>query len=119
MFDRNNCLSVDTLPKLRSVSRLVIMAGAVVLLGGCETLQTLPVAGSPQYTGAIVSRGYDCGLRVDRGRIIALESGYRRTDAVLAGQYYAVAAYRAPKVCDAGERAFVSAELKRLASERR
>jgi hypothetical protein len=99
--------------------KLAALPCAALLLAGCETMQVMPVAGSPQYTGAIVSRGYDCGLRVDRGRIIALESGYRRTDAVRAGEFYAVAAYRAPKTCDANERAFVSAELKRLASERR
>ncbi len=90
------------------------------MLAACQPMLTpMPLAGTPEYTGAMVSRGYDCGLRVDRGRIIALESGYRRTDAVRAGQVYAVAAYRAPKACDANERAYVSTELKRLASERR
>jgi hypothetical protein len=93
-----------------------VIAG--LLVAGCTTA-AMPVPGTPEYTAAILSRGYDCGLPVQRGRIIAQERRERRPEVVRAGQSYAVAAYRAPKGCGPSERQFVANELNRLSAERR
>ena len=45
---------------------------ATLLLPGLAACTAAgPVPGSVEYTAATVSRGYDCGLRVDRGGIVA------------------------------------------------
>lgn len=82
-------------------------------LSGCIALGPLP--GTPEYSASRVSRGYDCGLRVDRARIVARLDRAERARFLAAGSGFAVKAYKAPKSCDARERADIQRELGHLA----
>lgn len=92
---------------------LVVLAA--VSLAGCVAAGPMP--GTPEFTAAQVSRAYDCGLRVDRGRIIARLPSEQRGRFVAANASYAVKSYNAPRRCEAHERERLQAEL-RLGSKR-
>jgi len=74
-----------------------------------------PAPGTVEYAAATVSRAYDCGLRVDRGRIMARIDRQERQRFVEANQRYAVKSYRAPHACDMTERERVRGEIVALA----
>jgi hypothetical protein len=85
------------------------------LAAGCTGMGAAPPsAGTPEYAAFLTSRAYDCGLRVERGRIIARHRGEDRTRYISAGQGYAVRAYRKPEACGLFEREQVAAELRAL-----
>lgn len=74
-----------------------------------------PVPGTVEYAAATVSRAYDCGLQVDRSRIIArLDSGDRQRF-IAANAGYAVKSYKAPHRCEASERERIKGEIGVLA----
>jgi hypothetical protein len=89
------------------------LAGMGVALAGCQSTMVRPAPGTPEYAAYITSRGYDCGLNVERGRMLAAQR--QRATYVRAGQAYAVRAYNKPEACGPYERAEVMAELERLA----
>ena len=91
----------------------VVLAAAG--LAGCVAAG--PVPGTPEFTAAQVSRAYDCGRRVDRGRIMARLPAEQRGRFVSANASYAVKSYNAPRRCEAPERERLQAEL-RLGSKR-
>jgi hypothetical protein len=93
---------------------LIVLAAAG--MAGCVTAGPMP--GTPEFTAAQVSRAYDCGLRVDRGGIIARLPAEQRGRFVAANASYAVKSYNAPRRCDAPERERLQAEL-RLGGARR
>lgn len=93
---------------------LVVLAAAG--LAGCVAAGPMP--GTPEFTAAQVSRAYDCGLRVDRGGIIARLPAEQRGRFVAANASYAVKSYNAPRHCEASERERLQAEL-RLGGARR
>lgn len=93
-----------------------LVALAAASLAGCVAAG--PVPGTPEFTAAQVSRAYDCGLRIDRGRIIARLPAEQRRRFVAANASYAVKSYNAPRRCDAPERERLQAEL-RLGGARR
>ncbi len=78
-------------------------------LAGC--VATGPTPGTPEFAAARVSRAYDCGVRVDRGRIIARLAPGERRRFVVANASYAVQSYKAPRRCEAAERASLQREL--------
>jgi hypothetical protein len=82
-------------------------------LGACTALG--PVPGTPEYAASRVSRGFDCGVRVDRARIAARLEREDRARFNVAGSGFAVKAYKAPRACDASERADLQRELGHLA----
>jgi len=92
-----------------------LVALAAASLAGCTVMGPMP--GTPEFTAAQVSRAYDCGLRVDRGRIIARLPAEQRGRFVAANASYAVKSYNAPRRCEASERERLQAEL-RLGSKR-
>ena len=92
---------------------LVVLAAAS--LAGCVAAG--PVPGTPEFTAAQVSRAYDCGLRVDRSRIIARLPAEQRGRFVTANASYAVKSYNAPHRCEAPERERLQQEL-RLGAKR-
>ncbi|QEL26304.1 hypothetical protein FQV39_29640 [Bosea sp. F3-2] len=90
------------------------LAGALLLgLGACTTVG--PVPGTVEYAAATVSRAYDCGLRVDRSRIIARLDRQERQRFIEANAGYAVKSYKAPRRCEASERERVQGEIGALA----
>ena len=67
-----------------------LVAGPVLLaLAGCTSVAG-PLPGTVEYAAATVSRAYDCGLRVDRGGIIARLDRHDRQRFVEANARYAV-----------------------------
>lgn len=92
------------------------LASGLIFLGlaGCTTVAG-PLPGTVEYAAATVSRAYDCGLRVDRGGIIARFDGRERQRFVDANARYAVKSYRAPHRCDTAERERVRGEVGALA----
>lgn len=87
---------------------------ALLALPACVSVP-MPPPGTPEFAAAQASRGYDCGLKVDPGRIMAqLERG-ERARFLAASRSFAVKSYRAPRPCGLGERADVQQELTRLA----
>lgn len=94
---------------MRVLAALVITTA----LAGCNTVQALP--GTPEYAAAQVSRGYDCGLRPDRQRIIGRLRPDERRRFQQANALYAVRSYNAPQACGFHERSRVGGELNRLA----
>ena len=87
---------------------LVMLAAAS--LAGC--IAAGPVPGTPEFTAAQVSRAYDCGLRVDRGGIIARLPAEQRGRFVAANASYAVKSYNAPRRCETHERERLQQELR-------
>ena len=98
-----------------SIRSALFIAAATLPLAACQSMVMRPEVGIPEYAAYLTSRGYDCGLRVERGRLVALHRGQERTAYVSAGQRYSVQAYNRPQACGAHERAEVAAELRRLA----
>lgn len=82
-------------------------------LSACTTAGPLP--GTPEFAAAQVSRAYDCGLRVDHGRIASRLPPDERRRFTLANAAFAVKSYKAPRACDAAERASVQRDLSALA----
>ncbi|MCV9935450.1 hypothetical protein OIU35_03665 [Boseaceae bacterium BT-24-1] len=87
---------------------LVVLAAAS--LAGCVAAGPMP--GTPEFTAAQVSRAYDCGLRVDRSRIIGRLPADQRGRFVAANASYAVKSYNAPRRCEASERERLQQELR-------
>jgi hypothetical protein len=86
---------------------------ALLALPACVAAP-MPPPGTPEFAAAQASRGYDCGLSVERGRILArLERG-ERARFLAASSSFAVKSYRLPRPCGPGERAAVQHELTRL-----
>ncbi len=96
------------------VARRWLAVLAPLALAACQH-QTSHLPGTPEHSAAIVSRGYDCGLRVERGRVVAAYRGAERQRFVSANQQMAVRSYNAPRHCTEGERASVAGELRSLA----
>ncbi|RDJ21516.1 hypothetical protein DWF00_22975 [Bosea caraganae] len=99
-----------------SFAKLCAVSPVVLGLAGCVTAG--PIPGTPEYAAAQVSRGYDCGVRVDRSRVIARLAPQERRRFVEANAGYAVKSYNAPRRCDALERLSVQRELRELAVRR-
>lgn len=90
-----------------------VLAGALIVgLGGCTTLAA--PSGTPEFAAAKVSRGYDCGLRVDRAGIMSRLPPAERARFLVASRGLAVKSYKAPLNCDAGERQAVQRALAAL-----
>jgi hypothetical protein len=88
---------------------------AVLPLAGLAACGTpAPMPGTPEFAAAEVSRGYDCGLTVDRAAVLARLPRDERPRFLSASGSYAVQAYKAPRRCDAAERIRVQGELATL-----
>lgn len=87
-----------------------LAALAALGLAGC--VATGPAPGTPEFAAAQVSRAYDCGLRVDRVRVIARLGREERQRFVAANASYAVKSYKAPRRCEAPERASLQQSLR-------
>jgi hypothetical protein len=101
--------------------RLGRAAGLLLLLAALSACQSVGVAhapGTPEYAAALVSRGYDCGLRPNRAGIARPFSGEDRRRFVRAGQELSVKAYNAPRGCGVVERAAISHELRTIGARR-
>lgn len=90
--------------------KLCLATLAAVGVAGC--LAAGPERGTPEFTASQVSRAYDCGLRVDRSRIIARLPAEQRRRFVAANATYAVKSYKAPRNCEASERERLQQELR-------
>ena len=86
-----------------------------LLLGLCACTTTGPMPGTPEFAAARVSRAYDCGVRVDRARIAARLARAERALFMTANAAFAVKSYKAPRACDAAERAAVQSDVAALA----
>jgi hypothetical protein len=84
-----------------------------LLLTGCQQHNAY-TPGTPEYAAAIVSRGYDCGLRVERGRVVAVYQGDERRRLIATNQALAVRSYNLPRACSEAERASVAGELRSI-----
>jgi hypothetical protein len=82
-------------------------------LSACTTAGPLP--GTPEFAAAQVSRAYDCGLRVDRSRVVRRMPQEERQRFAMANAAYAVKSYKAPRACDPAERASVHRDVTALA----
>ncbi|RYE35060.1 MAG: hypothetical protein EOP23_02575 [Hyphomicrobiales bacterium] len=87
---------------------------AAAALAGCTTVAS-PRPGTVEYAAATVSRAFDCGLPVDRSRIIARFDRQDRPRFIAANAGYAVKSYKAPHRCEASERERVKGEIGALA----
>lgn len=94
-------------PKLAAATALCAVLAACTAVG--------PMPGTVEYAAATVSRAYDCGLQVDRSRIIAQLDRQDRQRFVAANAGYAVKSYKAPHRCEAGERERIKGEIGALA----
>ncbi len=94
------------------VARFLACGLALPVLVGCTTAG--PVPGTPEFTAARVSRGYDCGVWVDRRQVIARLAPADRGRFIAANASFAVKSYKAPRRCDASERDAVQRELASL-----
>jgi len=96
-----------------SIATSAVAALLFAALAACTVAG--PVPGTVEYAAATVSRAYDCGLQVDRSRIIArLDSGDRQRF-IAANAGYAVKSYKAPHRCEASERERIKGEIGVLA----
>ncbi|MGL4439355.1 MAG: hypothetical protein ACRCUE_08795 [Bosea sp. (in: a-proteobacteria)] len=93
---------------------MIFILFAPLLLTACQQ-HTSYVPGTPEYAASIVSRGYDCGLRVERGRLVAVYQGDERRRLIATNQALAVRAYNLPRACTEAERASVAGELRSIA----
>jgi hypothetical protein len=89
--------------------KLCLAVPALLGLAACTTIEPLP--GTPEFAAARVSRAYDCGLKVDRNRIMAGFDRQVRPRFVAANAAFAVKSYKAPRSCDASERSAVQREV--------
>ena len=79
-------------------------------LAACTTTAG-PVPGTAEFAAVKVSRGYDCGVAVDRRRVMAGLAPAERGRFVAVNASLAVKSYKAPRHCDAAERSAVQHEL--------
>lgn len=93
--------------------KLCLLSPILLGLAACSTVGPLP--GTPEYLAARVSRAYDCGLRVNRNRVIAQLDRQERPRFLAANAAFAVKSYKAPRSCDASERSAVQREVGALA----
>lgn len=96
-----------------SLSKPAAAVALFAALGACTV--TGPLPGTVEYAAATVSRAYDCGLPVDRNRIIARLDRQDRQRFVAANAGYAVKSYKAPHRCGASERERIKGEIGALA----
>lgn len=96
-----------------SILKLAAAAASFAAVGACTVAG--PVPGTVEYAAATVSRAYDCGLSVDRSRIIARLDRQDRPRFIAANAGYAVKSYKAPHRCEAGERERIKGEIGALA----
>lgn len=90
-----------------------LLIPALLGIGACSAVGPLP--DRPEYLAARVSRAYDCGVRIDRNRVIAQLEREERSRFVAANAAFAVKSYKAPRSCDAAERMAVQREAIALA----
>ena len=86
-----------------------------ILLGLAACTSAGPIPGTPEFAAAQVSRGYDCGVRVDHGRVMARLPRDDRQRFMAANAAFAVKSYKAPRSCDSYERASIQRDLAALA----
>ena len=88
-----------------------LLAGLPLALGlsACTTAGPLP--GTPEFAAAQVSRAYDCGLPVDRSRVVRRMPREERQRFAMANAAFAVKSYKAPRACDPAERASVQRDV--------
>lgn len=91
------------------------LAALSLTLGLCACTTAGPPAGTPEFAAAQVSRAYDCGLRVDRNRVVRRMPQEERRRFAMVNAAYAVKSYKAPRACDAAERASVQRDVAALA----
>lgn len=96
-----------------SILKLAAAAASFAAVGACTVAG--PVPGTVEYAAATVSRAYDCGLSVDRSRIIARLDRQDRPRFIAANAGYAVKSYKAPHRCEASERERIKGEIGALA----
>jgi hypothetical protein len=94
--------------------RALALIAVAVTLGACQQ-HTAHLPGTPEYAASIVTRGYDCGLRVERGRVVAVYRGDERRRLIATHQALAVQSYNLPRPCSETERASVAGALKAIA----
>lgn len=87
------------------------LAGLSLLALSACTSAITALPGTPEYAAAQVSRGYDCGLRVDRQGVLARVAREDRQRFVSTSASLAVKSYKAPRRCEAAERLAVQREL--------
>lgn len=95
------------------MSAKLFVGATAFLAAGCSQMAG-PIPGTVEYAAATVSRAYDCGLRVDRGRVLAKLDRQERPAFIAANASYAVRSYKAPHACGAAERVRVEGELTAL-----
>lgn len=93
-----------------SPPKLSLAALAAAGLAGCVAAG--PAPGTPEFSAAQVSRAYDCGLKIDRSRVIARLPAEQRGRFVAANASYAVKSYKVPHRCEAPERERLQQELR-------
>lgn len=96
-----------------SILKVGCIGALLAALAACTVAG--PAPGTVEYAAATVSRAYDCGLRVDRARIMARIDRQERQRFVEANQRYAVSSYKAPHSCNVAERERVRGEIAALA----
>jgi hypothetical protein len=94
--------------------RAAFIVLAPLVLTACQQHNAY-TPGTPEYAAAIVSRGFDCGLRVERGRVVAVYRGDERQRFVATNQQLAVRSYNLPRACNEAERASVAEALRQIA----
>jgi hypothetical protein len=94
------------------VPRWLLVLPLVLGLAACTTGGPMP--GTPEFAAAQVSRAYDCGVRVDRARVLAELPREERQRFMAANAAFAVKSYKAPRSCDGYERASVQRDVTAL-----
>ena len=89
--------------------KLCLLSPVLLGLAACTTVGPLP--GTLEFLAARVSRAYDCGVRIDRNRVIARLDRQERPRFLAANAAFAVKSYKAPRSCDASERSSVQREI--------
>lgn len=95
-----------------SASRPAAAAALLLCLSACTVAGPQP--GTPEFAAESVSRAYECGLKVDRNRILARLPREERSRFVSAGAGYAVKSYKAPRPCDSADRSRAQREIAEL-----
>ena len=95
--------------------RAGLLLAIAAALGAC-THHVSAAPGTPEHAAQLVSRGYDCGLRPQRGRIAAAYRGEERRRFMAANAGHAVRSYNRPVACGEGERSQVARDLRATGS---
>lgn len=91
--------------------RAGMLLGIVTMLAACNhPMSAQP--GTPEHAAQLVSRGYDCGLRPQRGRIAAAYRGEEHRRFMAANAGLAVRSYNRPVACGERERSQVARDLR-------